>query len=76
MGRSVIGISLLRIKFGVYLVHWYWVESPVVSKDEMVAIIEENFVRLTYTSSPTFDLLLFRFTYVCFQYNQLLTHIH
>ena len=57
MGRSVTGISLLKIEFGISLVHWYWIDSPVSSKYEMVALIEENFVRRIDVSSPTSELI-------------------
>ena len=57
MGRSVTGISLMTTEFGVSQLHWYWTDSPVGSKDEMVALIEENFVIKTDVSSPTFELI-------------------
>ena len=59
----VTGIYSLKTEFGVSPVHWYWTESPVGPKDEMVALIEENFSRRTNVSSPTLDLL--RFLFVC-----------
>ena len=54
------------IEFGVSPVHWDWKDSPVGSKDEMVALIEDNFVRRIDVSSPIFDLIPFLFSYVCF----------
>ena len=44
MGRSVTGISSLTTEFGVSPVHWDWTDSPVGSKYEMVALIEDNFL--------------------------------
>ena len=46
------------------------------SKDEMVALIEENFARRTDVSSPTFELIQFLFACVCFHYTHIDTHIH
>ena len=76
MGRSVTGISLLTTEFGVSMVHWDWTDSPVGSKYEMVALIEDNFVRRTDVSSPTFEFIQFLFACVCFDYTHLNTHIH
>ena len=76
MGRSVTGISSLTTEFGVSPVHWDWTDSPVGSKYEMVALIEENFVRRTDVSSPTFNILQFLFECVCFHYTHLNAHIH
>ena len=59
MGRSITGISLLTTEFGISPIHWYWTESPVGPKYEMVALIEENFVRSIDVYSPTFNLLQF-----------------
>ena len=59
VGRSVAGISLLRIEFGVSPVHCDWTDSSVSSKDEMLALIEDNFVRRKDVSSPTLDNILF-----------------
>ena len=64
VGRSVTGISFLTTEFGVSLVHWDWTDSPVGSKYEIVALIEDNFVRRTDVSSPTFDLIQFLFACV------------
>ena len=64
MGNSVTGIYSRTTQFGVHLVHWYWTDSPVVSKYEMVAFIEDNFVRRTDMSSPTFAILQFLFACV------------
>ena len=58
------------------MVHLDWKDSHVGSKYEMVALIEENFVRRTDVSSPTFELIPFLFTCVCFHYIHLDTHIH
>ena len=63
-GRYVTGIYLLTTEFGVSLVHWYWKDSPVVSKYEIMALIEENFVRIKDVSSPTFNIIPFLFSYV------------
>ena len=41
------------------------------SKDEMVALIENNFMRRKAFSSPTFELIHFLFACVCFHYTQL-----
>ena len=76
VGRSVTGISLMTTDFGVSQLHWYWTDSPVGSKDEMVALIEDNFVRRIDVSSPTFELIKFLFACVCFNYTHLDTHIH
>ena len=64
VGRSVTSIYLLTKGFGVSPVHWDWTDSPVGSKYEMVALIEDNFVRRTDVSSPTFEFILFLFAYV------------
>ena len=76
VGRSVTGISLLITGFGVSPIHWDWTDSPVGSKYEMVALIEENFVRRTDMSCPTFELIPFLFACVCFYYTHLDMHIH
>ena len=57
MEHSVTGIFLLTTEFGLSLVHRNWTDSPVGSKYEMLALIEDNFVRRTYVSSPTFELI-------------------
>ena len=64
VGISVTGIYSLKTEFIVSLVHWYWTDSPVGSKDEMMALTEENFVRRTYVSSPTFELIQILFACV------------
>ena len=46
------------------------------SKYEMVALIEENFVRRIDVSIPTFKLIQFLFACACFHYTHLDTHIH
>ena len=46
------------------------------SKYEMVAFIEENFLRRTDVSSPTFEFIQFLFAYVYFDYTHLNIHIH
>ena len=51
-GRSVTGISFLTTEFGASPIHWGWTDSPVGSKDEIVALVEENFERRTDVSSP------------------------
>ena len=61
VGRSVTGISSLTTEFGVSPVHWDRIDSPVGSKYEMVALIEENFARRKDVSSPTFKLIQFLF---------------
>ena len=76
MGRSVTSISLLKTKFVVSLVHWDWTDSHVGSKDEIVALIEENFMRRTDVSSPNFEILQFVFACLCFHYKHLDAHIH
>ena len=76
VGRSVTVISLLITEFGVSPVHWDWIDSPVGSKYEMVALIEDNFVRSIDVSSPTFELIQFLFACVCFNYTHLDKHIH
>ena len=76
VGRSVTGISLLAIEFGVSPVHCYCADSPVESKDEMVAFIEENFLRRTDVSIRNFDLIPFLFACVCFHCTRLDTNIH
>ena len=53
MGISVTGISSLTTEFVVSPVHWDWTDSPVGSKYEMVALIEDNFVRRIDVSIPT-----------------------
>ena len=64
LGCSVTGISDLKTEFGVYLVHWDWIDSHVGSKYEMVVFIEEIIVRRIDVSSPTFNLLQFLFACV------------
>ena len=64
VGRSVIGIYLLTTEFGVSPVHWDWIDSPVGSKYEIMALIEENFVRIKDVSSLTFNIIPFLFSYV------------
>ena len=59
MGCYVTGIYLLTTEFGLSPVHCDWTNSPVVSKTEMVALTEDNFVRRTDVSSPNFDLIHF-----------------
>ena len=59
MGRSVTGISSQTTEFRLYPVHWDWTDSPAGSKDEMVAFIEDNFLRRTDVSSPTFEFIQF-----------------
>ena len=59
MGRSVTGMYSLITEFGVYPVHWDWKGSPVGSKYEMVELIEDNFVRRTDASIPTFEFIQF-----------------
>ena len=76
MGRSVTGIYLTTTEFGVSTVHWDWTDSSVGSKYEILASIEDTFVRRTDVSSPTFELTQFLFACVCFHYNHLDTHIH
>ena len=76
VGRSVTGISSLKTEFGVSPVHWYLIDSPVGSIDEMVALIEENFVKRIDVSSPTFELIQFLFACVRFNYTHLEMHIH
>ena len=76
MGHSVTGISLLTTEFVVSPVHWDWTDSHVGSKDEMVALIEENFVRSKYLSSLTFEFIIFLVACVCFHYTHLDKHIH
>ena len=39
--------------------HCDWTDLPVVSKTDMVALTENNFMRKTDVSSPTFDLIHF-----------------
>ena len=58
------------------MVHWYWTDSPVGSKDGVVASIEEIFVISTDMSSPTFDILQLSFACVCYHYNHLNARIH
>ena len=75
VGRSVTGISSLTTEFGVSPVRWDWTDSRVGPKYEMVALIEK-IVRSIDLSSPTFDILLFLFSCVCFHYKHLDVHIH
>ena len=74
MGRSVTGISLLTTEFGVSLVHWDWTDSPVGSKYEMVDLIEDNFVRRTDVSSPTFELIKKLLGQMQLIFNETMTH--
>ena len=76
MGHSITSISSLTTQFGVSPVHWYWTDSHVGSKDEMVALIEDNSVRSIDLSSPTFEFIQFLFSFVCFHYTRLDTHIY
>ena len=76
VGRSVTSIYYLETEFGLYPVRWYWTDSPVVSKDEMVELIEESFVRSTDVYIPTFGIILFLLAYACFHYTHIYTHIH
>ena len=76
VGRYVTSISSLTTEFGVSLVHWDWIDSPVGSKDEIMAFIEDNFVIIIDVSSPTFNIILFLFSSVCFYYTHLDMHIH
>ena len=71
VGRSVNSISLLTIEFGVSPIHWDWTDWPVSSKDEMVVLIKDNFMRRIAFSGPTFELIHFLFACVCFHYTQL-----
>ena len=41
-----------------------------------MALIEDNFVRRTDVSIPTFDIIPFLFACVCFHYNHIDMHIH
>ena len=76
MGLSFTGISSLTTEIGVSPVNWYLTDSHVGSKDEMVAFIEDDFLRSTYVSSPTFELIIFLFACLCFHYTNLETHLH
>ena len=64
MGRSATSTSSMTTEFGVFPVHWDWIDSYVVSKYEMVAFIEEDFVRIIDVPSPTFELIQFLFACV------------
>ena len=75
-GHSVTSIYSLTTEFGVSLVHFDWTDSPLGSKYEMVALIEENVVRRTDVSSPTFEIILLLFACVCFHFTHLDTHIN
>ena len=66
VGRSVTVIYSLPTEFGVSPVHWYWTDSPMGSKDEMVSLIKDNFVKRMDVYSPTFDILQFLFACVSF----------
>ena len=66
IARYVTGIYFLTTYFGVSLVRWDWIDSPVGSKYEMVALIVDNFVRRTDVCSPTFELIQFLFACLCF----------
>ena len=47
VGRSFTSISSLTTEFGVSPVHQDWADSPVGSKDEILALIKDNFTRRT-----------------------------
>ena len=76
VGRSVARIYSLTTDFGISPVHWDLTDSPMGSKDEMVAFIEENFLRSTDVYSPTFEILQLLFACLRFHYTHLNTHIH
>ena len=57
VGRYVTSISSLTTEFGVSLVHWYWTDSPVGSKYEIMTLIEEDFVSIKDVSIPTFNII-------------------
>ena len=76
MGRSLTVISSLTTELVVSPVHWYFIDSHVGSKDEILALIEENFMRRTDVSSPNFEILQFLFACLCFHYKHLDAHIH
>ena len=46
------------------------------SKDEMVAFIEDNFLRRTDVYIPTFDVIIFLYACLCFHFTQIDTNIH
>ena len=48
----------------------------MVSKYEMLALIEDNFVKTTNVSNPSFKIILFVFACLYFHYTYLDTHIH
>ena len=58
------------------MVHWDWTDPTMGSKYEMVALIEDNFIRSTDVSSPTINILQFLFACVCFHYKHLDAHMH
>ena len=76
VGHSVTGIYSRTTEIGGHLVHWYWTDSPVVSKYDMESLIEDNFVRRKDMSSPTFAILQFLFACVWFHYTNVDAHIH
>ena len=57
VGISVTGIYSLKTEFIVSLVHWYWTDSPVGSKYEIMTLIEEDFVSIKDVSIPTFNII-------------------
>ena len=61
VGRSVTVISSLSKDFGMSPLHWDWTDPPSNLKDNMDTLIEENLVRRTYVSGPTFELLKYLF---------------
>ena len=76
VGWSVTGISSLSKDFGMSPVHFDWKGYPSNLKDKMETLIEENFVRRTYVSGTTFELLKYLFACICFHYEHLDAHLH
>ena len=56
--------------------HWDWTDFPSNLKDKTETLIEENFARRIDVSGPTFELLKYLFTCICFHYQQLDAHFH
>ena len=76
VGRSVTVISSLSKDFGMSPLHWDWTDPPSNLKDNMDTLIEENLVRRTYVSGPTFELLKYLFACIWFHYEHLEAHLY
>ena len=76
VGWSVTVISSSRKTFGMSPVHAYWTESPSNLKYRMETLIEDNLVRRTGVSSPTFEHLKYLFFFICFHCEYLDAHLN